>query len=183
MLLSISTPDSKEPISSLEFNDNAIVEVVTFWANIKYQSPQFPLDLNPNVNQLSTLYKDGAVPNIELDQDTTFEVACDDERIKGLKIVQLKMNFIGQSNAIPTKKVWNDCFENTNSKWTYVPDGSAYIAPVGEPLNAITLHAVDDQPTPPKYLSYEVLVAFEIEEKTYYANFDPFAKVTNHGGG
>ncbi|WP_109831800.1 hypothetical protein [Reichenbachiella versicolor] len=175
-------------VSNIEFNDNAIAEIVTFWTNVKYQSPQFPLDLTPNDNQLNTLYKDGKIPSFGVNQTITFEVTVPEAGPISLpQIIQLKVNFLGEQHDpdnIPTLDTWNKYFKSTeNLKLVCTPDGSAYLSPGNKESNSITVSVVDnttdDSSNKSKYFSYEVLVAFDINGDTYYANFDPLAKVTS----
>lgn len=179
MKLSVLKPSTSESISSIEFNDNVIVEEVTFWTNVKYQSPQFPLDLTPNVNQLGSLYEDGNIP--EFSGETCFEVTSEgNEKITNLRIVQLKMHFLDSLETIPTLDIWGQYFITETdplNHWCVVPDGSVYITSNVE--GATIVIEANPEPTNILYLSYEVLVAFKIEDITYYASFDPYAKVTS----
>lgn len=165
--------------SFIKFNDNLIKETVGFWANIKYQSPQFPVDFTPNINQLGTLYDHGNIPQISTQHSTEFKVTPDILDDYSINIVQLKLTFIGPTDSgIPSEEDWNQCFDTGSNTWVFTPDGSAYIAPTS-PGNTILIDVNSQEASAPKYFSYCVLVSFEINDKTYYGNFDPYVKVTS----
>ncbi len=174
MKLSITQNDTV--ISSVYFNDNIIKETVTFWTNIQYQSPQFPLDLSPTINQLDQLYPNGLIPQISTGNDTTLQVLTDSTILQEIKIVQMKVIDTG----FPYNSNWSSNFDITN--WTITPDGTAYIQPSAAPFDSILLNAGNTAID----LAYQVLISFKISgdsQTIYFGNIDPLIRITNQSGG
>jgi hypothetical protein len=170
-------------ISSVYFNDNTIKEIVTFWSNIQYQSPQFALDLSPSAgSQLDQLYPNGLIPNISMSSSATFEVLTDSPIISNINIIEIQLNFIGAPDSTAGSSQWTDFFEQTES-WVVTPANTAYVPPVATSAHQVVLEpkASDDL----LEISYKILVSFQVDgsSNTYYAIIDPLAKVTNNSGG
>lgn len=182
-----------DTLSSISFKDDAIVELVTFWSNIQYQSPQFPLELSPmSSSQLSHLYEGGRIPVIKPNENIRFEVSISSpfkEIITDLTIVQLKVSFLGsmKDGKLETKLPWEKYFELDQKEYgsKVIPDGSIFIEPKTS-SSSILLHSkknTQGQQFDDFHIAYQVLVSFKVDKVTYYALFDPVARVSSRGDG
>lgn len=189
--------NSKE-LSKVTFSNNAISEIVTFWANTKHRSPQFPLDLTPNINQMTDVYPDWLIPVMNANSTIQFTISNDSPDstepaviLNKLRIVQLKLNFMGPPDEIPHEESDWQTYFNINSeefKVVYTPSASAYVSPVNTvgPVGTITMGVKEHLGSEIGHIanfSYQVLVCFEIEGTAYYVIIDPLIKVTNQSGG
>lgn len=184
-------------ISKVTFSNNAISEIVTFWANTKHQSPQFPLDLTPNINQMTDVYPNWLIPVMNANSTIQFTISNDspdsDEPaviLNKLRIVQLKLNFVGPPEELPRDETNWQTYFNINGdefKVAYTPSASAYIFPTDtiNPIGTITLGVKELEESGSGFanFSYQVLICFEIEGSVYYVIIDPLIKVTNQSGG
>ncbi|MDW3195109.1 MAG: hypothetical protein R8G66_22235 [Cytophagales bacterium] len=166
-------------ISSVYFNDNTIKEIVTFWTNVQYQSPQFALDLSPKTSsQLDQLYPNGLIPNISTGQAATIEVLTDSPLLQNIYIVEMQLIFVGIPDS---SNSWSDHFDTAT--WAITPAGTAFLSPVEANSSSITITPLATQD--PLDVSYKALVSFQIAndpDHTYFAIIDPLAKITTSTG-
>ncbi len=180
-------------LSTVTFSNNAISEIVTFWANVKHESPQFPLDLTPNITQMTEVYPNWLIPVMSAQSTIRFDVSSDanpgESNLDNLAVVQLKLSYTGPSAEFPG---WEYFFsiDETIFDTVYTPDLSAYLSVKTEGNPGInprviefTVNQQEGASVQSANLSYQVLVSFNIGDKSYHAIIDPLIKVTNQSGG
>ncbi len=182
-LNSISNDDSViNHIASFEYDDKIIAELVTFWTNVRYTSPQFALDLSHDLTSAQIAETHYDLPLIAANEKVNFTVTTDSILITDLQIVQLELNFIDSMSNSLSITDWEVFFDHTD-QWIVIPDGSAYIQPVSaETANNVMLEVKPgiEESLSSKYFSFKALVSFTINSQRYFCIFDPVVRITNN---
>lgn len=98
------------------------------------------------------------------------------------QIICCKIKNVSKSSEGPTK--WKNIFDCDPNLTYSAPDGGLYILPDTSDLLDVSCHIT----TKPKekwleenvFISYSILFCLSIENKPYYFNFDPLAKISSN---